>query len=365
MLSENDLRQIMPRIPTDKFQIYFLMLNRVMSDFQIDPPLRAAAFLAQLAHESGQLRFMEEIWGPTAAQLRYEPPSDLAAKLGNTQAGDGKLYRGRGPIQITGRSNYKRYGDMLGVDLIRNPGLAATTQIAFQIAGLYWVTNGLNELADVQDFIGITRRINGGTNGLADRQQYYAIAKNVLGVNDVVGGFRSTTARVSLAEASAVPQVSVSSPASLPPPKLPRGYEAILEDSEQSTPAAPTPSNGESKKKSARPSSRSTKKSVSKKSIKKGATQVPNISTKKSTKKTAKKPAAKALKSAAKTAAKKAPAKSAKPVAKKAAKKPAVKAAKKPAAKSAGKPAKKAAGKKPAIRIIIVKSAKKAAKKSK
>jgi predicted chitinase len=89
-----------------------------MTEFAIDAPPRAAAFLAQLAHESGQLRFMEEIWGPTGQQLRYEPASSLATSLGNTQAGDGKRFKGRGPIQITGRANYQRFGTLLGADLV-------------------------------------------------------------------------------------------------------------------------------------------------------------------------------------------------------------------------------------------------------
>ena len=78
-----------------------------MTEFAIESPARMAAFIAQLAHESGQFRFMEEIWGPTPAQQRYEPPSSLATDLGNTDAGDGKRFKGRGPIQITGRANYR------------------------------------------------------------------------------------------------------------------------------------------------------------------------------------------------------------------------------------------------------------------
>ncbi len=184
MLADADLQQIMPKLPQAKRQLYLPFLNKVMEIYEIDTPLRASAFLAQLAHESGELRFMEEIWGPTAQQKRYEPPSDLARRLGNTQPGDGFRYRGRGPIQITGRANYKKYGDLLRVDLVGNPDLAATPQYAFSTAALFWKTNGLNELADVQDFITITRRINGGLNGLADRQKYYEVAKNVLGAND-------------------------------------------------------------------------------------------------------------------------------------------------------------------------------------
>jgi predicted chitinase len=181
MLTDSDLQQIMPRLPQAKRQLYLPFMNKVMEIYEIDTPLRASAFLAQIAHESGELKFMEEIWGPTAQQKKYEPPSDLASRLGNTQTGDGFRYRGRGPIQITGRANYKKYGDLLGVDLIGNPDLAATPQFAFSTAGLYWKLNGLNELADVQDFEAITKRINGGLNGLAERERYYEIAKNMLG----------------------------------------------------------------------------------------------------------------------------------------------------------------------------------------
>jgi predicted chitinase len=167
---------------------YFSHLIKAMDLYEINKPLRAAAFLAQLAHESGEFRWMEEIWGRnggTAQQKRYEPPSSLAKALGNTEKGDGYRYRGRGVIMITGRFNYRKYGDLLGVDLVANPDLAAKPEYAFQIAGAYWRQRGLNELADGgtdEDFKDITIRINGGTTNLADRQRYYAVAKKVLGV---------------------------------------------------------------------------------------------------------------------------------------------------------------------------------------
>ena len=151
-----------------------------MQDRSVNTLLRTAAFIAQLAHESGEFRFMEELWGPTPAQVRYEPPSDLATRLGNTQPGDGQRFKGRGPIQITGRFNYQKYGGLLGIDLCANPPLAATPEVAFATAGLFWEKNGLNELADAEDFVAITKRINGGTNGLPDRQMYYARANAVL-----------------------------------------------------------------------------------------------------------------------------------------------------------------------------------------
>src|SRR5262249_29220696 len=108
--------------------------------------------------------------------------------LGNTEPGDGKRFKGRGPIQLTGRANYKRFGDLLAVDLVADPARAAMPDVAFRVAGLYWSKKGLNELADLatdDSFKEITRRINGGTNGLAERQAFYAVARKVLGVAGV------------------------------------------------------------------------------------------------------------------------------------------------------------------------------------
>jgi predicted chitinase len=199
-----------------KLALYLPHLNQALQRFGVDTMLRTAAFIAQLAHESGEFRFMEEIWGPTAAQRRYEPPSALAGRLGNTETGDGRRFKGRGPIQITGRFNYRKYGDLLGVDLVAQPELAAQPEVAFCTAGLYWKTNGLNELADREDFVRITRRINGGTNGLADRQKYYERAKQVL-----AEGF------VAAPVTRGVPGVDRRMPWPLEP--LTRGYEAIVE----------------------------------------------------------------------------------------------------------------------------------------
>src|SRR3954465_15212649 len=138
----------MPRLSPARGTQLFPPLQAAMTEFAIETPARAAAFLAQLAHESGQFRFMEEIWGPTPAQLRYGPESSLATTLGNTEAGDGKRFKGRGPIQITGRANYRRFGDLLGIDLVADPARAAQPDTAFRVSALFWAKNGLNELAD-------------------------------------------------------------------------------------------------------------------------------------------------------------------------------------------------------------------------
>jgi putative chitinase len=187
MLTREELQSIMPRLPAARSAELFPSLTTAMAEFAIEVPARAAAFLAQLAHESGQFRFLEEIWGPTPAQRRYEPAGTLATALGNTETGDGHRFKGRGPIQITGRANYRRFGDLLGVDLVTAPERAASAELAFRIAGLFWSKKGLNELADeatADAFREITRRINGGFNGLAERQQFYAAARAALGVRE-------------------------------------------------------------------------------------------------------------------------------------------------------------------------------------
>ncbi len=181
LITMEKLIQIMPRLAADPVTAarYASLLNDAMNEFQINTPGRQAAFLAQIAFESNQLKWFEEIWGPTAAQLGYEFRTDLGNIPGT---GDGYRFRGRGPIQLTGRDNYQAAGDALGLDLVNDPDQAATPEVGFRTAGWFWQTHGLNELADVGDFVTITRRINGGTNGLTQRENYWASAKDALGV---------------------------------------------------------------------------------------------------------------------------------------------------------------------------------------
>jgi predicted chitinase len=201
MVTDDELRQIMPNCAAAKRAAYLPYIQQAMQEFQITSYLREAAFLAQLAHESGELRYMEEL----ASGAAYEGRKDL----GNTQPGDGKRYKGRGPIQLTGRANYKKYGDLLGLDLINNPTIAATPEVGFRIAGQFWSLNGLNELADQQNFKQITKRINGGYNGLEDRTMYYDRAKRVLNKDDAVDASAPTTTPAVVAAAA----VAVSTPA--------------------------------------------------------------------------------------------------------------------------------------------------------
>ncbi len=172
-VSAEQLMQIVPQLDAGQAPAIASHLNQAMAEANIDTPQRQAMFIAQLAHESGGFRYMEEI----ASGAAYEGRADL----GNTQPGDGVRYKGRGYIQVTGRHNYGEAGRALGLDLINNPELAAQPENAARIAAWYWGSRSINDAADAGDFVRATRLINGGTNGLADRQSYYARAQAALG----------------------------------------------------------------------------------------------------------------------------------------------------------------------------------------
>lgn len=174
-VTEKQLLQIFPNAGR-QVGVFVPALNTAMNRHGIVGTARAAAFVAQVGHESGQLRYVREIWGPTAQQLGYEGRADL----GNTEKGDGYKYRGRGLIQITGRANYAACGEALGLDLVGQPSLLEYPQHAAMSAAWFWSTRGLNTLADQGEFVKITRRINGGLTGQDDRQALYEKAMKVL-----------------------------------------------------------------------------------------------------------------------------------------------------------------------------------------
>lgn len=171
-LTLDQLRRIMPELSEDLAGLYLPYLNAAMREAVITTSARVAAFVAQLAHESAQLRYFEEI----ASGAEYEGRLDL----GNTHDGDGVRYKGRGPIQLTGRANYRAAGKALGLDLEGHPERATDLEVAFRIAAWYWTTHNLNALADAGDFDKITKAVNGGYNGRASRDAYYARAQEVL-----------------------------------------------------------------------------------------------------------------------------------------------------------------------------------------
>ena len=173
------LQQILPNAGQSA-GVFVPVLNTAMVRYQIVGSLRMAAFIAQIGHESGQLRYVREM-GSDQYLSKYDTGS-LAKRLGNTPEadGDGQKYRGRGLIQITGRANYMTCGEALGLDLINYPELLEKPQHACMSAAWFWASRGLNTLADAGKFDTITRRINGGQNGAADRRALYAQALKVL-----------------------------------------------------------------------------------------------------------------------------------------------------------------------------------------
>lgn len=171
-LRPEQLQAIMPHIQAFQMGMYLPPLNQAMMEFAINTKLRIAAFLAQLAHESGELRYMQEL----ASGVKYEGRKDL----GNTQPGDGPRYKGRGPIQLTGRANYRKYGELLRLPLEDHPEMAASPQVGFRVAGCFWSVTGCNHLADTGNMRAITKKINGGYNGLTHRMEYYNRAMRVL-----------------------------------------------------------------------------------------------------------------------------------------------------------------------------------------
>ena len=138
IITNEDLKAMLPLSSEANRQKYIEWLNYFMSKYDIDTDKRIAAFIAQIGHESGQLRYVEEI----ASGAAYEGRKDL----GNTQKGDGKRFKGRGLIQITGRFNYEKLSKDLGEDFISNPELLSTPKYAVQSACWFWNKNKLNDL---------------------------------------------------------------------------------------------------------------------------------------------------------------------------------------------------------------------------
>lgn len=180
-ITEKQLLQILPNAGRQA-GVFVPGLNATMGKFAIITPLRMAAFIAQIGHESGQLRYVREL-GNDKYLAKYDT-GRLAQRLGNTPVadGDGQKYRGRGCIQVTGRANYEACSEALFGDsrLLNTPELLEQPVYAAMSAGWFWQKEGLNTLADKGDFLAITKRINGGTNGLADREALYKRALEVL-----------------------------------------------------------------------------------------------------------------------------------------------------------------------------------------
>jgi len=179
-------------------------LNKLLPDYGIDTPQRVAAFIAQAAHESGNFNALHENLNYRWESLRrvfpkYFPTDELAQQYAHNQeaianrvyanrmgngdeaSGDGFRYCGRGLIQLTGKSNYQAFADSIETPLEQIPDYLQTFEGAVQSACWFWENNNLNQFADTDDILTMTKRINGGTIGLEDRKKHYEHAKHVFG----------------------------------------------------------------------------------------------------------------------------------------------------------------------------------------
>lgn len=172
ILSIDTLRGIAPRGNDEIMAELANVFNVQLPKAGIDTYLRVVHFLAQAAHETDGFKTLEEY----ASGRAYEGRRDL----GNVIPGDGVKYKGRGIFQVTGRYNYKLYGNKIGAPLIQSPALLLNPRISTMVATLYWNDKDLNKYADKDDVESITRRINGGLNGIESRRKYLAAAKSVV-----------------------------------------------------------------------------------------------------------------------------------------------------------------------------------------
>jgi len=206
MITQEQLKQLLPKNPY--ISHWHKALEQLFPDYEIDTPQRMAAFIAQCAHESGSFMFLTENLNYRWQSLRkvfpkYFPTDELAqdyanrpnkqeaianriyaSRMGNgpEESGDGYRFRGRGLIQLTGRSNYTWFAASLEISPEEATEYLTTFEGAAQSACWFWETNKLNQWADKGDILTLTKRINGGTIGLDDRIKHYEHALHVLGV---------------------------------------------------------------------------------------------------------------------------------------------------------------------------------------
>ena len=204
MITQEQLKQLLPKNPY--ISHWHKALEQLFPDYEIDTPQRMAAFIAQCAHESGSFMFLTENLNYRWQSLRkvfpkYFPTDELAqdyanrpnkqeaianriyaSRMGNgpEESGDGYRFRGRGLIQLTGRSNYTWFAASLEISPEEATEYLTTFEGAAQSACWFWETNKLNQWADKGDILTLTKRINGGTIGLEDRKKHYEHCLHVL-----------------------------------------------------------------------------------------------------------------------------------------------------------------------------------------
>jgi putative chitinase len=201
-ITREQLAQIIPKNPY--IDQWTDALNKLLPDYGIDTPQRVAAFIAQCAHESGNFVFLKENLNYRAESLmrtwpRHFPTMEIATQYarqperianrayanrmgnGDEASGDGWRYAGKGLIQLTGKNNYSAFAESIETPVEEIPAYLETFEGAVQSACWFWESNNLNQFADNNDILTMTKRINGGTIGLEDRMKHYAHALEVFG----------------------------------------------------------------------------------------------------------------------------------------------------------------------------------------
>jgi putative chitinase len=175
-LTQNKMKGIMPRATDALLDRYYVLIVDTMHDYEINTPLRIAHFLAQVGVECGDLRWMQEL--DSGAYLNGNDD------LGNTEDGDGPRFKGRGLLQLTGRSNYTAYGEYCDRDFLSDTTsvlIATDASFAVDSAGWYWTTlKKVNPLADADNVHAVTHKVNGGYNDLEERKAHLRRAKCLL-----------------------------------------------------------------------------------------------------------------------------------------------------------------------------------------
>lgn len=171
-LSLEQLVQTFPNTSRSRASLFVDALNRWMQRYEINTPQRIQMYLAQIGHESGELRYLEEL----ASGKAYEGRLDL----GNNQPGDGPRYKGRGLIQVTGKRNYALASVALDLPLLEKPELLSDIEHAVSSSAWFFSNNNLLPICDSGDFRKLTKRINGGYNGMEDRLRLLALAKKAI-----------------------------------------------------------------------------------------------------------------------------------------------------------------------------------------
>jgi len=202
MLALVQLQKIFPKTTAETLSQYVEPLIKVFKTYEINTPLRQAHFLAQVGHESGGFNFTKEnlnysadallkvfpkYFNPDSAASHARNPKMIANRVyanrmgnGDVASNDGFNYRGRGLIQLTGKTNYTAFSKSVGLDLTKVVPYLETPEGAAMSAGWFWDTNKLNAKADTDNIQSVTKTINGGTNGIDDRMAILARAKVAL-----------------------------------------------------------------------------------------------------------------------------------------------------------------------------------------